>query len=237
MQKIKIQQFEGPLDLLLHLIEENELDISQISLANVTDQYIALLKQAEDINPDEISDFLLIAAKLLLIKSKTLLPQLAASEDDEGNQLEQQLKMYKVFLDASKDIQRQINKRQFSYMRDTQVFIEPVFYPPRKLESRDMMAIFRAVISNVEPFLAPPPEAIIRKLNIQEKINQIKEKVINQTFIKFSTLLNDSKSKMDIIVTFLALLELVKMHSIAVVQKDRFNEIEIKKYEERQEIK
>ncbi|MFC1662743.1 segregation and condensation protein A [Patescibacteria group bacterium] len=233
MRKIKIQHFEGPLDLLLNLIEDRELEISQISLAAVTDQYISLLRQAEDANPEELSDFLVVAAKLLLIKSKSLLPQLEKEAEDEGYRLEQQLKMYKAFLDASKEIQGQIATKRYSYYRETSILIEPVFNPPKKLKLADLAEVFKNVISEVEPYLAPPPEAVMRTVNIEEKINQIKNLIFDQSFVNFSTLLKTTKSKMDVIITFLALLELVKQRSVAVVQKDMFNEIEIQKEEER----
>lgn len=229
MHKIKIQQFEGPLDLLLHLIEQQELDITEISLATVTDQYILMLKSAEQVRPDDLADFLVVAAKLLLIKSKTLLPQLAVAEDDDGIELERQLKLYKAFLEASRGIQQMINSKHFRYSREGVTTIEPVFYPPRSLTAKTMADVLRLVIENVEPFVVPPPDAIHRTINIQEKIDRIKNEIFEKSFMSFSTLLKDSKSKMDAIVTFLALLELVKQRTVAVVQKSRFEDIEIQK--------
>lgn len=228
MQQIKIQQFEGPLDLLLQLIEQNELDITEISLATVTDQYINLLRATDQIDLDELSDFLVVAAKLLLIKSRTLLPQLAVGLDDEGRQLERQLKIYRAFLEAAKAVQGLLARRRFAFSRDSVVTITPVFYPPRRLTREDLASVLRTVIENVQPYLAPPPEAISRSINIQQKIEQIRNQILEGSLINFSTLLKQSKSKMDIIVTFLALLELVKQRTVAVVQPDRFADIEIK---------
>lgn len=220
------------MDLLLHLIEQQELDITEISLAAVTDQYISMLKTAEEVQPDELADFLVVAAKLLLIKSKTLLPQLQLSEDDDGIELERQLRLYKAFLDASKVVQQMISRKHFLYSRENVTTIEPVFYPPKSLKAPMLAQVLRTVIENVEPFISPPPEAIHRTINIQEKIDRIRNEIFEKSFISFSTLLHNSKSKMDTIVTFLALLELVKQRTVAVVQKSRFDDIEIQKQTE-----
>jgi len=104
MHKIKIEDFEGPLDLLLQLIEKQKMDINQISLAKVTEQYIHFIESSDGISPGELADFLVIAAKLLLIKSRSLLPYLESEDEDSGFELEKQLKMYKLFAEAAERV-------------------------------------------------------------------------------------------------------------------------------------
>lgn len=229
MYKIKIEQFEGPLDLLLQLIEEQKLDITQVALSKVTEQYIAILDENKDIPPEELADFLVVAAKLLLIKSKALLPYLTPQEEDLGAELEQQLKMYRLFYEASKVIHKTILKKRFCYFRETGHLITPIFVPPENIEAADLSRLFRLILKNIEPIIEIPREALHRTISIREKINQIKDFILKSGAINFKSLIAKAKSKTEIIVTFLALLELVKQRDIAVVQENIFSEISIKK--------
>ena len=113
---VRLEQFEGPLDLLVQLIHENKLNISEISLANITEQYLAYLVEVEERFPEELADFLVIATRLLLIKSKLFLPVSDEEEDDE-ERLSSQLKIYKTFVDASQAVQSLISRRRFLYAR------------------------------------------------------------------------------------------------------------------------
>ena len=115
--KIRISNFEGPLDLLLQLIEKEELDITEVSLLQVTEQYLDYLEKVEDKKPDELADFLLIAAKLLYIKSRVLLPELEMDEEENATDLAVQLKMYKKYVAARKIIQRRFENDNFPFSR------------------------------------------------------------------------------------------------------------------------
>ncbi|MDD5342213.1 MAG: segregation/condensation protein A [Patescibacteria group bacterium] len=231
MYKITLEQFEGPLDLLLKLIEEEKLDITTVSLAKVTDQYLAHLETLENIKAEELADFLVVAAKLLLIKSKTLLPILQPEEDEID--LEQQLKIYKEYLEASKGLLRLIRKKRFTYTREvSRAFLEPIFTPPAGLEIEDLRKMMLGIINRLEPLISLPEAVIERTISIQEKIAQIKDFIASQAQTDFRSLLNQAKTRTDIIVTFLALLELIKQETIVVVQKSTFEEITIKTYEE-----
>ena len=117
MLNIKINSFEGPLGLLLQLIEKEEMDITQVSLAKIADQYIEYINEADNINPEEMADFLVVATRLLLIKSKALLPFLYPEEEEEIKDLEFQLKMYKEFLEAMKKIEALIGRKRFMFPR------------------------------------------------------------------------------------------------------------------------
>ena len=114
----KIDKFEGPLGLLLQLIEKEELDITQISLAKIADQYIEYIKQAKELKPEELADFLVVAAKLLLIKSRALLPFLKGEAEQEIQEFEEQLRMYQEFLSAAKKLEIIIGQKRFSFARE-----------------------------------------------------------------------------------------------------------------------
>jgi len=227
MYKIKVEQFEGPLDLLLQLIETQELDITQVSLAQVTDQYITYLEKAEGFNPEELADFLVVAAKLLLIKSKVLLPYLSMDEEDVGSQLENQLKIYQKFYEASKIIHKMILKKRFMYQRENIRSYEVVFCPPEGLTKDDLVGFFRIILHNLEPVIQLPQQVMKKTMSLKEKIWQIKDIISSNSEMNFRNLVNGVKSKTEIIVTFLALLELIKQRSIVVVQDQIFEEIKI----------
>lgn len=229
MYKIKIEQFEGPLDLLLQLIEEQKLQITEVSLSSVTEQYIAILDQNTGIPAEELADFLVVAAKLLLIKSKALLPYLSAEEDDLGRELEQQLKMYKLFYEASKAIHKMILKKRFCFYRDTSRLIIPVFIPPEKIRASDLASFFHLILKNIEPIIEIPRKALYRTISIREKISQIRDFIFQNEGLNFKKLIAKAKNRTEIIVTFLALLELVKQRDIAVCQDNIFSEITINK--------
>lgn len=230
--KIKLEQFEGPLDLLLQLIEQEELDIAQVSLAKVTDQYLEYLNQSTEISTDELADFLVVAAKLLLIKSRTLLPELGGF-DEEGTDLEQQLRIYREFYEASKLLHKKILEKRFSFPRERMVVnVEQVFNPPKSLTTERMKLLFREVLRGIESIVSLPREVIIKTISIRERIANIQEMISREATLSFERLLETTKNKTEIIVTFLALLELIKQRTIAVVQDNIFDDIVVKRIED-----
>jgi segregation and condensation protein A len=227
--KIKLEKFEGPLDLLLQLIEQEEMDITQVSLAKVTDQYLQYLNTTADISTEELADFLVVAAKLLLIKSRTLLPQLGLDEE-EGTDLERQLRMYKEFYEASKVLNKMILKKHFLYPRDRMVIkIDHVFNPPKTITTAKLHDLFVSVLQELEPWVNMPKEVIAKTISIRERITNIQTMISDKVNMRFSELLKTSKNKTEVIVTFLAVLELVKQRIVAVVQENVFDDISIQK--------
>jgi segregation and condensation protein A len=231
---VRTSVYEGPLDLLLDLIERAELDITSVSLASVTDQYLASIKGLEQINADEISAFLVIAAKLLQIKSEALLPRppsRAASEEDVGRSLVDQLKLYKRF----KEIGGWLNGRQQANLR-TFLRVAP---PPRVEPKLDLsnITLERLVTAATEAFakehnkqplgviIAPP------RVTIREKIDLIAKLMKDVERASFRALLDPGASRLEIVVTFLAMLELVKRYRIHAHQEGLFSDIEINRME------
>ncbi len=237
MYKIKLEQFEGPLDLLLQLIQEQRLDITTISLAKVTDQYLQYLANTQDLAPEELADFLVVAAKLLLIKSKTLLPQLDWEEGDEGS-LETHLKIYKEFLEASYTINKMVRRRKWSYTRETlkSFHLTPVFNPPKHLTTIDLRDMFIRILRGIQPIVELPESVVKKTLSIKDRIGYIQKLITDRVSVNFLTILKGAKTKTDIVVTFLALLELVKQKIVVVAQPDTFSDIIIKQNQPEEKI-
>ncbi|MDD5043570.1 MAG: ScpA family protein [Patescibacteria group bacterium] len=227
MYNIKIGKFEGPLDLLLGLIEEQELDITQVSLAEVTEQYLGYLDQIEKRHPEELADFLVVASKLIYIKSKNLIPSLEIDED--AQELEYQLKIYKEYLTAAQDIEKMISKKRFVFSREKAIIIEPTFSPPPKLTKDILARAFAAILGRIEPIIELPKRAIVRAMSIKEKISQLRDRILAQATLSFQEFTKGAKGKTDIIVSFLAVLELVKQKIIDVKQPEIFQDITIER--------
>lgn len=213
--------------MLLQLIESEKLDILQISLAEVTDQYISYLEKVEKKSPEFLADFLIVASKLLYIKSKILLPGLEVEE--EAADLERQLKIYREYLEAAQKIQRIIVKKKFTYTREKAVALEPVFAPPKKLTSDNLAVLFAEVLRRLEPLIKLPEKSLKKIISIKDKINQIRQIILEKASLNFSQLLRNNRDKTEKIISFLALLELIKQRDIAVRQDDLFTDINIKK--------
>jgi segregation and condensation protein A len=228
---VKLEKFEGPLDLLLQLIEAEKLDISQISLAKVTDEYVHRLQEQPDLPPEELADFLVIASRLLYIKSRLLLPFLNIGDEEPIGDLESQLKIYKEYLDASKTIAALIGKRRFLFVHDKLPHIEVGFAPPKKLTPGQMAEMLRGVLKRLDMIVRIPRAVIEKTVSIHEKIGHIQSLISKAAKISFRALLSDAESRIEIVVSFLALLELVKQRSVSVSQEAMFEDITIEKIE------
>ncbi|MFH0955667.1 MAG: ScpA family protein [Candidatus Falkowbacteria bacterium] len=229
----KIDKFEGPLGLLLQLIERQELDITEISLAKIADQYIEYIRSYKGIGPEELADFLVVAAKLLLIKSRALLPFLKGEAEEEIQEFEHQLKMYKEFLEAAKKIEAIIGKKRFSFAREfnRQAFLASahLFSPPKNLTAADMRAVFSEIIKNIRPVELLEEKNLEQIVNIEDKILAIQQILLEKIKVSFNHILAGAQNKTEVIVSFLALLELIKQRNVAVMQGDLFGEIEVSK--------
>ena len=232
MIKIKLDKFEGPLSLLLRLIEKEEMDITEVSLAAVADQYIDYIRRSNQINPEEMADFLVVAARLLLIKSKALLPYLYPEEEEEIEELEEQLRMYKEFLEAAKKIEKMVGRRKFMFAREfnRRVLTNTNFFsPPPKLTAGDLKLIFVDLLARLKPPEALQEETLDHKINIEDKILLIQKTLLERLQVSFSRILSAAKSKTEIIVSFLAVLELMRQREVVLRQDNLFGEILIEK--------
>ncbi|PKM91279.1 hypothetical protein CVU82_01620 [Candidatus Falkowbacteria bacterium HGW-Falkowbacteria-1] len=233
MIDIKLDKFQGPLSLLLRIIEKEELDITSINLAKIANEYLDYIKNSENILPERMADFLLMASKLLYIKSKALLPYLF-NEEDEGEieDLEKQLKMYKEFVDLSHKIQKIIGKKRFSFSRILNKnnrrfsFLGDYFFPPKNIKQDDLKNSFLKILDRIEKEDEKLEEETIKaEVSIEERISFIKNLINQKIKINFTRILKEAKSKTEIIVNFLAVLELSKQRQLIFQQSELFSDI------------
>lgn len=227
MISFKTEKFEGPLDLLLRLVEEKNLPINEVSLAAITDQYLEHLEHNPTIGKDELADFLVVAARLLLIKSRTLLPEIALGIEEGDFSLEDQLRMYKQFAEAAKRIEAAIRLKRFLFPREKPPLQPGVFSPPRGLSAGKLEQVFREIIRVVEPVVRFPKAAVARAVSIQDKIAEIHALLKAEKELSFRHFIRGAESRTEVVVSFLALLELVKQRLIDVSQEELFHDIRI----------
>ena len=232
---VQLPVYEGPLDLLLGLIERAELDITTVSLALLTDQYLAYIHGLDQARADEISAFLVIAAKLLQIKSEALLPRPPVrepGEEDVGQSLVDQLKLYKRY----KEIALAMDERQLANLR-TYLRIAP---PPKveaklDLSNLTMETLLAAAISvYTKAQMKEPLASVIAapKITIREKIDLIAKRLKQISHASFRSLFGEKPTRLEIVVTFLALLELVKRYRVEARQDTLFSDIQIDRLED-----
>ncbi len=233
MQDVKIKQFEGPMGLLLSLIEEQKLDITQIALAQVTEQFLSYIKQLKELDPTTLADFLTIAARLLVIKSRAILPTLEVDTDEEesGQDLAARLLLYKQFREVPSHLKKLDNRRRQSFTR-TLLFEERInFYPDPDLTAKDIHGAILTVLKGLKELDALPTAKIKEAISIQEKINELQNDLSHQLETKLSEVLKNAKNKSEVIITFLALLELIKQRILIVDQETLFTDITIRKHD------
>jgi segregation and condensation protein A len=230
MYQVKIEKFEGPFDLLLQMIEKEEMNITDISLAHIADQFVEYIERMDNLNPAEMADFLVVAAKLLWIKSKALLPSLEL-EGEDGSDLAAQLKIYKEYRDASLVIHKMILGKHFTFVRERPSLGvgDILFNPPTWLTKERLIQVMREILEDLEPIVRLPRGVVKSTISIQEKIQHIRDLIRQNIEIKFHTIVSKAKNKVEIIVHFLAVLELLKHRHIIVRQEEMFGEINIKK--------
>ena len=228
--QIKINDFEGPLDLLLQLIEKNKLDITKVSLSAVAEQYIDYINNLTESDPELLADFLLIAAKLLYIKSRALLPELELDEDEELD-LAKQLKMYKKYIAASLQVKCLFEKNNYAYGRPAELTkVKVDFQPPASLTVNKLQQVMVKLLDNLVKQEKIPHQTMAYVVSIKDKIRHIQQLLKSKSSLKFDELIKSAQNKTEIIVSFLGLLELVKQRQVNVWQVGIFEEIEIKKY-------
>jgi segregation and condensation protein A len=229
--QVKTSQFEGPLDLLLQLIEQQQMDVSTLSLAKVTEQFLEYIKNLQEKNPTNLADFLVIAAKLLVIKSKSLLPnlELDVEEEETAFDLAEQLLQYKKYKEAAKYLRMLDGRRHQSWGRETDFYDRVTFLPDPEITADVLAGRLRNLASELKEIIKRPQEVMKQVMSISERITHIQRLISTQVQTSLSTLLKDTKNKTEVIVTFLALLELTKQRVLVVEQNEMFSDIIIKK--------
>jgi len=233
--KVKLDIFEGPLDLLLHLIKEEELDIKDIPIARITKQYFEYLEVMKELNLDIAGEFLVMASTLTYIKSRTLLPRPeGAGEEDEGvdprEELIRRLLEYKKYKEAAGELRERENMMTGSYARE---FLsewnqeDPDYL--KEVSIFQLLGAFREVLKNSDK---PELYSItLEDISVTERMNEIMETLTKTPKTLFTELFDGSRSRMEIIGTFLAVLELMKQGLIRVFQEAQFGSIWVQLFE------
>jgi len=225
---VKVEQFEGPLDLLLKLVESSKLDITEVSLMKVTEPFIAHVREKQgEIPPEELADFLTVAAKLVYIKSKALLPTLYDEELEEGMDLESQLRLYKRFMEAAEKISERYMSGTYMFSKKKRVKLdeEVEFVPPEGVDADVLAILMRGMIKKLEPLMELPKRAYQKAVSIEEKIDHLKQKIASRMKVSFHSFLAKSSNKQEAVVSFLALLELIKQRIVKYEQEELFQDI------------
>ncbi len=224
--KVETPVFSGPLELLLNLIEEKKLFISDISLAKVADDYINYIKTMHDFPIAESAQFILVASTLLLIKSKSLLPTLELTREEEGDikDLELRLKIYKRMRELSGFISKKFGREIIFPRGDMET--KPVFSPDNSMALPNLLLSLQELIQSL-PKKDILPKAIVDKvISLEEMIDSLTERISEGLRMSFRNFANpDKENKINVIVSFLAMLELVKQGVIAVTQERHFEDI------------
>ena len=241
---VKLNVFEGPLDLLLHLIEKNKVNIYDIPIVTITEQYLEYVNNMEEEDLDVMSEFLVMAATLIKIKSKMLLPKDEEVEDDEEDPREElvrrllEYKMYKYAAGELKDLELEGNKSFFkkatipSEVKNVKQEVDPYeLISKADIDLQKLNEIFKSVmrkqVDKVDPIRSKFKEIEREEISLEEKMAEVREQVRGLEGINFRTLLEMQASKMNVIVTFLAILELMKIGAITIKQEEIFGEIVI----------
>jgi segregation and condensation protein A len=229
--KVKLDIFEGPLDLLLYLIKKDEIDIYDIPIERITRQYLEYLDAFKILDLDVAGDFVVMAANLIYIKSRSLLPKdqqppdEAAEEDDPRWELVRQLIEYKKFKDAAAHLQRRELEREgmFTRMAEAEAVAE------RPLGEVSIFDLINAMNTALNRLNKPEDlrEIFEENYTVSEKIDLIMKMTASGVALRFSELFASVASRTEVVVTFLALLELVRLRQIVARQSEEFGEIEL----------
>ncbi len=236
--KVKLEVFEGPLDLLLYLIKRDEIDIYDIPIEHITKQYLAYLEAFKILDLDVAGDFVVMAANLIYIKSRSLLPvnqqppEEMAEEDDPRWELVRQLLEYKKFKEAAATLQQRELARENLFSRSPE---KPDFAAERpigEVSIFDLINAFQNVIKRLNK-TEDLREIFEENFTVSDKIDLIMKMTAADVALKFSELFASVASRTEVVVTFLAVLELIRLKQIRAVQPGEFGEIEIVRAEKR----
>ena len=231
--KVKLEVFEGPLDLLLYLIKQDEIDIYDISLERITSQYLEYLQAFKELNIELAGEFIVMAANLIYLKSRSLLPrdqqppEEDAGEDDPRWELIRQLIEYKKFKEAASELNLRALEQERIFVRET-AFTSAIQEPLRLGEVGifQLIGAFQTVIKRIEA-RQDVQEIFSERFTVSEKIDSILQRIATGNRFRFSDLFGAAASRVEVVVTFLALLELIRLRQVRAIQKNVFEEIEI----------
>jgi len=231
--KVKLEVFEGPLDLLLYLIKRDEIDIYEISIERITKQYLEYLQAFKELKIDVAGEFVVMAANLIYLKSRSLLPldqqppEEDAEEDDPRWDLIRQLIEYKKFKEAAVQLHDRELEQERIFIRDGGA--APTSDSPLPLHEVGIFQLIHAFQEVIKRADAREDlgEIFAERFSVSDKIEKILQRIGNGGSVRFSELFAQMASRIEIVVTFLALLELIRLNQVRALQRQMFDEIEI----------
>ncbi|MCK5580518.1 MAG: segregation/condensation protein A, partial [Candidatus Omnitrophica bacterium] len=218
--KLKLDIFEGPLDLLLYLIKKNDIDICDIPIANITDQYVAYIEMMKMLDLDVVGEFLVMAATLIQIKSRMLLPvevEEEQEEEDPRDELVRRLQEYKVFKEIAEQLKDKEGDRQKLYARQVDEEARKEMQDDAKevYFEANLFDLINAFTSALKKFKKETVYEVVREeFTVEQKIHDILHMLLRESPLLLTSFFSDAKSKMEIVVTFMALLELIRLKEI-----------------------
>ncbi len=228
--RVQLEIFEGPLDLLLHLIKKNEVSITDIPIATITEQYLATLDVMQSLSLDVAGEFLVMAATLIHIKSRMLLPMTDEEEDEEEGadpraELVRRLLEYQRFKDAADQLERRELLTRDVFVRSAAP-AEDIPAPGfREVSVFELLTALKRVMDRLPKDVVH--EVMLEKTTVREKMTLLLDQLRAQGKLLFESLFSDMKTRLEVVVTFLAMLELVKMRAIRIFQEERSGPIQI----------
>lgn len=226
--ELQLDTFQGPLDLLLKLIEGQKLVITEVSLAQVTEQYLAYLRGLSDERSAELADFLVIATRLVYLKSRELLPELAPVAEEEQS-LADQLKLYKRYREASQVIAGRWNQGEVAYPRIELPPPPPPGIFPANAAVIHLQGAWQILLERLKPINPLPEVAIDRTVSLAERVKNIFATLARWSSLPFSRIIKGAATKTDVIINFLAVLELFKQGQVDLDQPNAFDDIVIRR--------
>ena len=225
---VKTNVYEGPLELLLELIEKRKLLINDISLASVTDEFIARVKSMEELPVWETAQFIALAATLLLIKSRSLLPNLEISDEESHSikELEYRLAVYQILKEASRGLGRHILGVP-PLLEGSAPEPEPLFIPDESITAASLRSAAQMLIEGFPKFAELPKHEVKKVLSLEEMIERLASRITSAMKLSFKQFSAGSKERHEVIVGFLALLELIKQGIIKATQNEKFGDIQL----------
>ncbi len=239
---VKTVNFEGPFGLLLDLVEKRKLFVNDVSLATVTEDFLKYMNELggpQSVHPDEITSFVLVASTLILIKSKSLLPNLSLTDEEQGDikNLEERLRLYQLYIKLGGNIKNNFGKHViFAPLEKKNDIL--VFLPDSQITKDSMMTFARGVLGGMPKKVALPEVEVRKTISIEEVIDKLTDRIQNAMQVSFREFSGKKTGtphtraeKVMVIVSFLAMLELVKNGILNAVQHDHAEDIVISKQE------
>jgi len=227
--EIETELYSGPLDLLLDLIQKSELDISKIALAQVTDQFLIYVRQNEHADPDYISEFMVIASKLVQIKSEAMLPRAPLREPDEedlGEALARQLRIYREIKNTTAWLNSRLDQNLRCHLHVPKSYPVNVQLDLSGIDLTDLILALERLVTQESP-ISEGSSIRIPKMTLRKKVQEIVRILKNMGNASFSGLVGENPDRIQIIVVFLAILELVKQNLVETEQLDLFGDINL----------